>query len=100
MMELKPHPHKSSHVHSFAFEGDARGFLHIQFKDKSGNPTTCGYYEDVPRNLANSFEASTSPGSFIQSQLKPYFKWTVEESMRNAAQDEGVGCGCIDGMAR
>lgn len=98
--ELKPLKRKSSHVHSAGFEGETRGNLHIQFKDKAGNLTTAGHYEDVPRNCFNMFEASESPGSFVQQQLKPFFKWVSDSETKKSKPDEGVGCGCIDGMAR
>lgn len=77
MVELKPLRHKSTNVLAVAFEGERRGNLHVQFHDGKGNPTSRGYYVDVPRAVFNGLEAERAAGKFIHANLKGRFDWVA-----------------------
>lgn len=89
MIELLPPTHQSSNVHSIGFEGDRRGDLHVQFKDKDGNLTVRGYYKDVQRALFNALKDDRRPGSFIHENLKTRFEWVVVERPEES-RPEGI----------
>lgn len=96
-MQLQKHRHKSKMIDAYAFIGEARGALRIQFKDKEGKITGLGDYLDVPRSLVNQFELSPTPDQFFAQHVKPHFEWSPLATTGNGQAGDGVGCGCIDG---
>ena len=89
---MHPLEHASTNVASAGFEGDRRGELYVQFKDKDGQPTTLGYYRDVPRALFNALVGDRKPGQFIHRQLKERFEWVaVSRAEGEEAEEPGPG---------
>lgn len=82
MIVLSPTRFPSTNVHSIGFEGEARGKLHVQFKDKNGRLTVRGYYADVQQALFRGLEADRKPGGFINDNLKGWFEWVALENVK------------------
>lgn len=95
-MQLTKHREKSKMIAGYAFIGEARGSLRIQFKDKNGELTSLGDYLDVPRSLFNQFQLATLPDQFFSQHVKPHFEWSL---LSNSAgpEDTNTGCGCMGG---
>lgn len=80
MIELQSLKFPSTNVHSAGFEGEARGNLYVQFKDKNDALTQLGYYRDVQRAIFNALMVDRKPGQFIHQNLKNRFEWIPLEA--------------------
>ena len=76
-MQLHELKHKSTNILAIGFVGENRGVLHVQFHDGNGNPTSRGWYLDVPRAVYNALYSDRKPGAFLSTQIKNRFEWVL-----------------------
>lgn len=63
------HPVRSSNIHAVGHDID-RNELHIQFKDKDGNPGAHHYYPGVERNTFHEMMGADSVGSWFHQNIR------------------------------
>ncbi len=68
-MELKP-VSESSHIHAVGHDPATRT-LHVQFKDKEGNPGHTYQYGGVTQQQHNDFMLADSKGKHFQQHIRP-----------------------------